>query len=166
MMGRGGSGMWAMRVRRSDEGAVAVEFALVIPVLLLLLFGIVDFGRLLYVKNALVYATADGARAAALHSTTVGSNETQTAVAIVTAAAASMNITSVSGQGTAVTVPTTPASKFKLCPPDTSAAVESATAIVSASIPFKWFSPATMLPIASGINSLSVTSTWLCVKTT
>lgn len=145
---------------------MAVEFALVIPVLLLLLFGIVDFGRLLYVKNALVYATADGARAAALHSTTAGSDETQTTVAVVSAAAVTMNIRSVSGQGTVVTVPTTPATKFSLCPPDTSTAVESATAIVSASIPFTWFSPATMLPIASGLNSVSVTSTWLCVKTT
>lgn len=145
---------------------MAVEFALVIPVLLLLLFGIVDFGRLLYVKNALVYATADGARAAALHSTTAGSDETQTTVAVVSAAAVTMNIRSVSGQGTVVTVPTTPATKFSLCPPDTATAVESATAIVSASIPFTWFSPATMLPIASGLNSVSVTSTWLCVKTT
>lgn len=158
--------MYGMRNRHAPErGAVAVEFALILPALLLLLFGIIDFGRLMYVKNALVYASSDGARAAALHSDT-GGGEQATVVAVASAAAQSMNIKSMSGQGTDVSVPTTPVTNFKLCPADTSTAVDSATAIVTASIPFKWFSPASLLPIVNNINSVSVTSTWLCVKTT
>lgn len=47
--------------RRGDTGSSAVEFALVAPVLFLLLFGIIDYG--LWFADSL--ATRDGARAAA-----------------------------------------------------------------------------------------------------
>ena len=33
--------MRAMRIRRCDDGAAAVEFALVVPILLALVFGII-----------------------------------------------------------------------------------------------------------------------------
>jgi len=52
--------------RHRDEGAAAVEFALVLPVLLLLIFGIVDFGRMLNAKITVNEAAREGARAAAL----------------------------------------------------------------------------------------------------
>ena len=42
-------------------GAVAVEFALVMPLLCLLLFGIVEMGRMLWTWNAAVEATRLGA---------------------------------------------------------------------------------------------------------
>ncbi len=45
-------------------GAVAVEFALVMPLLCLLLFGIVEMGRMLWTWNAAVEATRLGARLA------------------------------------------------------------------------------------------------------
>ncbi|MCZ7853822.1 pilus assembly protein [Agrobacterium salinitolerans] len=38
---------------RSNSGATAVEFALVMPVFLLLLFGIMEFGRMLWTSHAL-----------------------------------------------------------------------------------------------------------------
>lgn len=47
-----------------QEGAVAIEFALVTPLLCLLLFGIVEMGRLLWTWNAAVEATRLGARLA------------------------------------------------------------------------------------------------------
>jgi Flp pilus assembly protein TadG len=52
--------------RRSPRqaGAVAVELALVMPLLCLLLFGIVEMGRLLWTWNAAVEATRLGARLA------------------------------------------------------------------------------------------------------
>ena len=51
---------------RADEcGAAAVEFALVLPVLLLLVFGMIDFGRLLFTRNNLQSAVREGARIAA-----------------------------------------------------------------------------------------------------
>ena len=49
-----------------DQGAAAVEFVLVLPVLLLILFGIVDFGRLMHAKLQLAEAAREGVRAAAL----------------------------------------------------------------------------------------------------
>jgi Flp pilus assembly protein TadG len=61
-----------MMVRRSrgsrerDRGAVAVEFALLLPLLLLLVFGIVDFGRALNAQVTLTQAAREGARLEAL----------------------------------------------------------------------------------------------------
>ena len=49
-----------------DRGAVAVEFALLLPMLLLLLFGIIDFGRALNAQITLTQAAREGARIAAL----------------------------------------------------------------------------------------------------
>jgi Flp pilus assembly protein TadG len=49
-----------------DQGSAAVEFVLVLPVLLLVLFAIVDFGRLLNAKIVLSQAAHEGARAAAI----------------------------------------------------------------------------------------------------
>jgi Flp pilus assembly protein TadG len=49
-----------------DRGAAAVEFALVLPVLLLVLCGIVDFGRALHAQVVLTQAAREGARLAAL----------------------------------------------------------------------------------------------------
>jgi Flp pilus assembly protein TadG len=50
----------------SDLGAAAVEFALILPVLVLLIFAIVDFGRMLSTKIAVTEAAREGARAAAV----------------------------------------------------------------------------------------------------
>jgi Flp pilus assembly protein TadG len=49
-----------------DRGAAAVELALVLPLLLLLLFGIVDFGRMLHAQITLTEAAREGARAESL----------------------------------------------------------------------------------------------------
>ena len=49
---------------RSDRAAALVEFAIVLPILLLLVFGVVDFGRALYTANNLTSAVREGARLA------------------------------------------------------------------------------------------------------
>jgi Flp pilus assembly protein TadG len=56
------------RFRRSggDQGSAAVEFALVLPVLMLILFGIIDFGRMLHARIVLSQAAHEGARTAAI----------------------------------------------------------------------------------------------------
>ena len=54
---------------RADEGAAAtVEFAIVVPILLMLVMGIIDFGRMLAVAASLSAAVRDGARQAAVSS--------------------------------------------------------------------------------------------------
>jgi Flp pilus assembly protein TadG len=49
-----------------QSGAAAVELAIVLPILLLLVFGIVDFGRAYNAKISLTQAAREGARARAL----------------------------------------------------------------------------------------------------
>jgi Flp pilus assembly protein TadG len=52
------------RRRPRQRGAAAIELALVMPLLCLLLFGIVEMGRMLWTWNAAVEATRLGARLA------------------------------------------------------------------------------------------------------
>jgi Flp pilus assembly protein TadG len=47
----------------NERGAVAAEFALLLPVLLTILFGIIDFGMLMYGREIVTNATREGARA-------------------------------------------------------------------------------------------------------
>lgn len=49
---------------RGQRSQAIVEFAVVSPVLLLLLFGVVDFGRVIYVYITLNQAVTEGARTA------------------------------------------------------------------------------------------------------
>jgi Flp pilus assembly protein TadG len=52
--------------RKRDRGAAAVEFALVVPVLLMVVFGIIDFGRMLNAQLQVSEAAREGARAASV----------------------------------------------------------------------------------------------------
>lgn len=52
------------------RGAAIVEFALVMPVLFLLLIGIIEFGRALMVQQVLTNASREGARRAVIESAT------------------------------------------------------------------------------------------------
>lgn len=49
------------------RGQALTEFALVIPLLLLLIFGIIEFGRFIYAYEVLNNATREGARFAIVH---------------------------------------------------------------------------------------------------
>jgi Flp pilus assembly protein TadG len=51
---------------RSKKGAAAVEFALILPILLLLVMGILEFGRVLHTYLVVVNAAREGARYAAV----------------------------------------------------------------------------------------------------
>lgn len=57
--------------RRSEGGATAVEFAFVLPVLLMILAGIIQFGAIFFLQNNMANAAREAARALA-----VGSIET------------------------------------------------------------------------------------------
>jgi len=46
-----------------QKGAAAVEFALLLPVLVLITFGIIEFGLLMYNQQILTNASREGARA-------------------------------------------------------------------------------------------------------
>lgn len=51
------------------RGAVAIEYAIVLPVLLIFLFGIMDAGRLLWTYTTLYRASEAAARCAAIKAT-------------------------------------------------------------------------------------------------
>ena len=55
-------GSWSPRASH-DRGSSAVEFALVLPVLIMILFGIIDFGRLEFERINVTSAAYEGARA-------------------------------------------------------------------------------------------------------
>ena len=62
--------MTVIRHRMSrDEGVAAVEFALILPVLALLLFGVLEFGRVWSQYQVFQGAAREGARCAAVAST-------------------------------------------------------------------------------------------------
>lgn len=51
---------------RQERGAAAVEFALIVPFLVLLVFGIVSYGVMLSFRQTMSQAATEGARAAAV----------------------------------------------------------------------------------------------------
>lgn len=55
--------MLSTEKRDSEKGASGVEFALVLPILILLLFGIIEGGVLFYNKQVITNASREGARA-------------------------------------------------------------------------------------------------------
>ena len=59
---RCGFGSDAKRGMRAEHGAVAVEFAILLPVFLLLVGGIMDFGHAFYMKQMVSNASREGAR--------------------------------------------------------------------------------------------------------
>ncbi len=75
-----------MRTRlRGERGASAVEFGLIVPILLILVLGIVEFGHAFQVQGTLSAAAREGARAMALR------NDQAQAKDAVQAAAAALN---------------------------------------------------------------------------
>src|SRR4051812_50165187 len=70
---------------RGQEGAAAVEFALVVSLLFVLLFGIMEFGLAFFQLQSLRSATREGARAAA-----VGGDSAEISDAIVAGSSGSL----------------------------------------------------------------------------
>jgi Flp pilus assembly protein TadG len=58
---------------RSMKGQALVEFALIVPLLLLLILIIIDFGRAFYIQTALQNGAREGARFGTIHPTWVTS---------------------------------------------------------------------------------------------
>jgi len=55
---------WLKRFRRRSDGTVIVEFALVVPILFLLVWGIISFSRAYQRLNSLSASLREGARVA------------------------------------------------------------------------------------------------------
>lgn len=70
-----------LRGLTGDRGAAAVEFALVVPVLLLLVFGVAEFGRAYNIQTTLSGAAREGARTMALQNDAGAANAATVAAA-------------------------------------------------------------------------------------
>lgn len=78
---------------KRQQGAAAVEFALVIIILILIVAGIIEFGRAFWHYNALVKAARDGARyMTTAHNDTISSTAVPAAQALVVNAANAASI--------------------------------------------------------------------------
>jgi Flp pilus assembly protein TadG len=127
---------------RRDNGAAAVEMALVLPLLLFILFGVIDFGRMLNAQITLTEAAREGARAAAL--APAGDAASQQTAADARVQAATTNLSGVTDTLVA-------------CPVGGSA---SADAVVTTTMSFTFVTPlAALAPLFGGSMDTSVTLT-------
>ena len=62
----------AWRCLRDCRGNAAIEVAFTLPAVLLLIFGIVEFGRALWLQSALDYSVVEAARCASINPTLCG----------------------------------------------------------------------------------------------
>ncbi|WP_353712724.1 TadE/TadG family type IV pilus assembly protein [Arthrobacter sp. K5] len=80
--------------RASERGAVAVEFAILAPVLVMLLLGIMEFGRAYNVQTTLTNAAREGVRSMAINNSQATARAAaKTAVGQLNPALADGNIT-------------------------------------------------------------------------
>src|SRR4051794_9788125 len=56
--------------KRSRKGATLVEFAIVLPVFLMFVFGMIEYGRMVMVQQVITNAAREGARAGVLDNST------------------------------------------------------------------------------------------------
>jgi Flp pilus assembly protein TadG len=90
---------WGIGPKR--RGAAVVEFAIVVPIFFLMVFGMIEFGRMVMVHQLLTGAAREGARQAIVNGATAGDVE-QTVRNYLTS-------TSVDGQEASVSVTPDPA---------------------------------------------------------
>lgn len=75
---------------RSDDGVSALEFAIVAPVFMLLLFGIIEFALIMVVYNVMEGATASSSRLGKTGYTAAGVTRQQTIINVITDRAGSL----------------------------------------------------------------------------
>jgi hypothetical protein len=64
--------IWKLMVRKQERGAELVEFALIFPLFMLLMIGIIEFGRAYNIYENVIHATREGVRAASADCLTGG----------------------------------------------------------------------------------------------
>jgi len=155
---------WRTRRRgsRRDRGAAAVEFAIVLTVLLLIIFAIIDFGRLLFVSQAVKSASREGARAAVVatgtqqrvYESALSSGGSAAGMAGATPPNAPA-VTATVGAGLPITL-TGSTSTTRVCPTTGNSAVTVTVRVA----PFRWFTPVGL--IANSVNSVEASTTMRC----
>lgn len=107
------------KTRRRRSGTAAVEFAVILPFIMVLFLGIIEFGRVLMVQQILTNAAREGCRYAVLPGGTISASRD-----VVTTYLSNANIT-LSSPSTQVTVS-----------PDPSTASKGTSITVNVTLPF------------------------------
>jgi Flp pilus assembly protein TadG len=141
-------------VHAGDRGAAAVEFALIVPILLILVFGIVDFGLAMFSQNMVGNAAREGARTASLGGTQAQTEQAATAAMTGIIGTKPTPTSGLVASCTYLDTSTTPAST-RTCPgwTSTSGAVPApsgATVKVTITYDYKWLTP---IQIVKGVSS-------------
>ncbi|MGW5240239.1 TadE/TadG family type IV pilus assembly protein [Monashia sp. NPDC004114] len=129
------------RSSKRESGTSAVEFAILMPVLFMVIAGIVDFGRAFFLEIQLANAAREGARAAVV----LAGDSTYTAKVTARATAGAPAVQS-------LTISTT--SPDRLCP---TPADPNASAQVTASAPFSWIIMRPAIALVGGTWGLNGT---------
>lgn len=127
-----------MSLHIRDRGAVAVEFAIVSLILIVIIMWILDFGRFFYVQSSLVDATEQGARLRGLGDDTSAANDEMTRL-LASARSLALGESNVSSTG---------------CP---------GIATATAEIGFRRISPFPLPLIPDQDNTYSNSSSWVCI---
>jgi Flp pilus assembly protein TadG len=136
-----------MNRRARDDGAAVVELALVLPVLLLLISGIIDFGRIYWEQSTVSGAAREGVRLVALGNT----DGSAIAAAVDDASGASdLTVSVIQADGTTTVVETdgsVAAVALPVCTPGDEVAV-------LATNPYSFLTPLPDLANITGFNSI------------
>ena len=91
------------KLRSKREGAAVVEFAVCLPLIVLIVLGTIEAGSLLFLKQTLVQASYEGAKVA------IATGDSDQVESVVDAVAASRNLTGVNVQFTPSDLTSVPA---------------------------------------------------------
>ena len=124
------------RQRQMRLGSAVIEFALLAPIFLLFVFGIIEFGRVMQVKNVITNASREAARAAAFEASTADEVE-QIAKDV-------------------ATVGTVPGVAVQITPANLDSAAHGSQVSVTVSVDFKDVS---LLPLPTFLQDLTLSGT-------
>lgn len=144
------------KILKSEKASVAVEFALVVPLLLTLIFAITDFGRLFYAQVSITSASREGARYSSLISGGASLSSIQTMVY-----ASASNACKVASLSACTNVTVVGAPTLKVCDRN----ISNENTEVTVTTPFVWTLPIGKLFGGTSTNLSTLTSkgVMLCV---
>ena len=125
--------------RRRRRGAAVVEFAIVLPIFFLMVFAMIEFGRLVMVRQVLTNASREGARIGVLDGATTDEVESQ-----------------VEAYLTNASIPFTPGNVVSVSPSPPSSAGYGESVTVTVTVPFDEVS---WLPSPMYLGATDVVST-------
>ena len=125
------------------RGVAAVEFALVLPLLLLLIVSLIDFGRIFFVQISITSASREGVRLSSLYSN--GVPTPQNIIDLVNSSAPGAAVMSQLANLATLTVVQSPCSSV----------TSNENTTVEVSTNFKWLLPVGLLTLVSPTSTLA-----------